>query len=722
MGRLDVPSMSSCRSCSFRIPLSTLALPSRVPPGSVEKSVVSEPPAALQTAARQTAIAPDFRRRTCPGSPLPWARFNGVRSSKVRRGKLNSETRSFVFISSHWVGCCTLKTGRMHRISPMTGREGLTENASATSADYEAREICQLTASHEFIPSAISPSSIAPNEVGSARLDNCAQGVGFETQASQLRNPCQAMRKRQCSDPAHHQTVPTRSKAEPQTEFQDWSFDTDDTLLKRITISQRRGAQGQRSGRTVAGDGLRVARERTVERVTQNRMAGFGKMNANLMRAARQRPGFDERFIVDGLQNAELCFRVLPPSRVHFHSPDFTRTGSEFEPANPASPLRHSPHNRQVNLMHLTILEQPAVGRRGARIFHKQQNSACVGVETVNETEELQAARTRPEIAALDAGDQRQMQVAAGPVPRLRREYPAGRFVDRDDRAVLVENRDDRAVRQFDWFGSGHSVMISKTEDETKGLATDVPLHHDPRSKPRDEGGSSQPEAARGDPRSRSRNHRSPVTTPAKFLFKTKTIEAARSIRRRFDDCQYAAVAGNRLQAIPRPIAQRILVFDRVNEVADAAESERYLCPVEAHTRDGRWRDHSQDGDVAHDGPGCVADDDPIIAGDRGLHVGQHQRIVGRAGDVAGQPTRAPLIEQRRGAGRSHGEGKVCARVDGLRHRLSGNDRRSARLHCPDARARDHRILLEHGVVLVKARVVPANHFDEVRTVRQSGE
>src|SRR5213080_1434326 len=111
MGRPDVPSINYCKSCNFNMPFSILALPRRVPPGSVEKSVVSEPPAALQTAARQTANAPDFRRRTCPRSPLPSSRFNGVRSSKVRRSKLNSETRSFVFISSHWVGCWQVEEG-----------------------------------------------------------------------------------------------------------------------------------------------------------------------------------------------------------------------------------------------------------------------------------------------------------------------------------------------------------------------------------------------------------------------------------------------------------------------------------------------------------------------------------------------------------------------------------------------------------------------------------
>src|SRR5437870_2686109 len=104
-----------------------------------------------------------------------------------------------------------------------------------------------------------------------------------------------------------------------------------------------------------------------------------------------------------------------------------------------------------------------------------------------------------------------------------------------------------------------------------------------------------------------------PLQRLRNFLFNAKTIEAARSIGRRFDDCQYAAVASKRLQAIPRQVAQRILVFDGVNEIADTVKSERHLRSVEAHTRDGRWRDHSQDGDITHDGPGRVADEDPIV-------------------------------------------------------------------------------------------------------------
>src|SRR5207245_11111768 len=111
------------------------------------------------------------------------------------------------------------------------------------------------------------------------------------------------------------------------------------------------------------------------------------------------------------------------------------------------------------------------------------------------------------------------------------------------------------------------------------------------------------------------------ITTPAAWCesLDAHAVKTAGRIDREVRDGRRAPVAADNGQRCPGPIAQRILVFDRVNDVAGTAKSERHLRPVEANARNGRWRDHSEDGDVAHDGPGCVADDDPIIAGDCGL-------------------------------------------------------------------------------------------------------
>src|SRR5437667_7584257 len=103
-----MPSIYSCRSCSFSMPFSILALPRAVPPGSVEKSVVKEAPAARVAAARQIASPMHFRRWTGDDCFAAGLRPDWIRSGSRRCGKFKDERRNALSIRQLVFGGCML--------------------------------------------------------------------------------------------------------------------------------------------------------------------------------------------------------------------------------------------------------------------------------------------------------------------------------------------------------------------------------------------------------------------------------------------------------------------------------------------------------------------------------------------------------------------------------------------------------------------------------------
>src|SRR6266550_1726331 len=174
------------------MPLSILALPNKAPPGSVEKSVVREAAAALETAARQMTNTPVFKRWRCLDSPILWSRLNEMSSSQARRTEPRNGIRSFVVISNHWVGCYQVKDKADPSGSPRCEAKKIERIGMPFLCGLPGfRKLLKTHCQSWPIPTAVSPPRIVLNEDGSAPSDNCAEAVGFVTKASQLPNPCQ---------------------------------------------------------------------------------------------------------------------------------------------------------------------------------------------------------------------------------------------------------------------------------------------------------------------------------------------------------------------------------------------------------------------------------------------------------------------------------------------------------------------------------------------------
>ena len=185
-------------------------------------------------------------------------------------------------------------------------------------------------------------------------------------------------------------------------------------------------------------------------------MARLCQVHTDLVRAAGYRRRFNQRGFLTRLQNVKSRLGFLAAPGVHSCSPGLARVRSEFEPAHPVLLRGNTVRDGQVNLFHLPHFEQAAVGADRAGILCQQEHTAGVGVQAVKKADVTQVPRPRPVIARFERGHERQLQVAAGPAPRIGREQPSGRLVNGQDGAVFVKNGDDRALWQFDSVRLGH--------------------------------------------------------------------------------------------------------------------------------------------------------------------------------------------------------------------------------------------------------------------------
>lgn len=105
--------------------------------------------------------------------------------------------------------------------------------------------------------------------------------------------------------------------------------------------------------------------------------------------------------------------------------------------------------------------------------FGEKQNAARVCVQTMDVAEKFQAARARPKIARGDGRRDGRLQIARRALPRMRHKHPATRLVNRDNRAVFIQNRNRLATRQFNEIGFGQSEIKSKMK-----LQSEQPLQN----------------------------------------------------------------------------------------------------------------------------------------------------------------------------------------------------------------------------------------------------
>jgi hypothetical protein len=133
-----------------------------------------------------------------------------------------------------------------------------------------------------------------------------------------------------------------------------------------------------------------------------------------------------------------MRFGFLAFASIHLHASGPLRIRREFEQAGPFNFARLAINDEEIRFLHPPALKQ--IGKRLNRIrtSGEQQNAAGVGVEPVDVAEKFDAARPRPEIARGDGRIDGRLQIALGVLPRNRQEHPAARFVNGNDRSVLV--------------------------------------------------------------------------------------------------------------------------------------------------------------------------------------------------------------------------------------------------------------------------------------------
>src|SRR6185503_18954954 len=110
------------------------------------------------------------------------------------------------------------------------------------------------------------------------------------------------------------------------------------------------------------------------------------------------------------------------------------------------------------------------------RALGEQENPAGFSVEPMDMTKELQIPGPGPELTGRDRGRDGGLQVARRPLPRVRNQHPTRRLVDRQHRAVFVENRDRGAISQLNMIRGGHNAMMAWLRLSPRRFLSRLPL------------------------------------------------------------------------------------------------------------------------------------------------------------------------------------------------------------------------------------------------------
>ena len=226
---------------------------------------------------------------------------------------------------------------------------------------------------------------------------------------------------------------------------------------------------------------------RAVHVVALHRRPARGEMQADLVGAAGVRLGFDQGRVAPGLQHLEIGLRLLACGRIDAMAAGFAFFRPEHVGARPLGLLGQAVGHGEVGLLDHAVGEEARDGRHRAEMFHAEQDPAGAGIEAVDVPEIPHVPRTRPVVARADRRLDRQRQVAHGVLPVVRSEDPAGRLVEGHDRAVFVEDRDARLVRELDVGRFRHALMKARFRDEGHELrggvrpgTADFPVRHFP--------------------------------------------------------------------------------------------------------------------------------------------------------------------------------------------------------------------------------------------------
>ena len=110
-------------------------------------------------------------------------------------------------------------------------------------------------------------------------------------------------------------------------------------------------------------------------------------------------------------------------------------------------------HHRQISFIDLPGFEELGKGFDRPVAFDKQDDTGGIGIEAVNEPEKLQGTGTSPEIAGRKGGEEGRCEVTTGVLPLGGSEHPAGGFIEHQDCAILIQDRDAQrrfGIAQFD--------------------------------------------------------------------------------------------------------------------------------------------------------------------------------------------------------------------------------------------------------------------------------
>lgn len=131
-------------------------------------------------------------------------------------------------------------------------------------------------------------------------------------------------------------------------------------------------------------------------------------------------------------------------------APVFFRVGTEACPAGPLFEFGMAADDGEVAFVHAAGFEEFAVGADCAGAFAEEKDASGFGIETVDITEEAEVAGASPECTPQNGGGDGELKVAAGFVPVVRDEHPAGGFVNGEDGAVFVKDGNSGAIGEDD--------------------------------------------------------------------------------------------------------------------------------------------------------------------------------------------------------------------------------------------------------------------------------
>lgn len=234
----------------------------------------------------------------------------------------------------------------------------------------------------------------------------------------------------------------------------DRRFDFDRAAAEWVEVFEADGAKSH--GRGFARAVLRGA----VHGVADDWQAGVGEVNANLMGATGEGPGFDQSETFFAVEDIEKCFGLFAFG-IDAMTTVFFGVGAEFGVAEPFVFFWTAAHDCEVTLVHAARFEKVAEGIEGALAFGEEQNAGGFGVEAVDVFQEFEITRTSPKFATENGGGDGKLKVPTGAIPRVGNEHPAGGFVDSEDGAIFVKDWDGDFVPQLNDIRPRHWLDFS---------------------------------------------------------------------------------------------------------------------------------------------------------------------------------------------------------------------------------------------------------------------